>query len=59
VQGLRAKHQIDERRPRGDAVPFLAGDAAADTDDHVRPLLLEQPPLAQQRKDLFLSLLAY
>ena len=35
MQGLRTEHQVHERRPRGDALPFLAGDAAADA-DHAR-----------------------
>ena len=38
VQGLRAEHQVDERRPRGDALALLARHAAAHPDDHMRPL---------------------
>ncbi len=55
---MRAKHQIDARRPRRDALALLARDAAAHADDHVRTLLLEQPPFAQQGKYLLLSLFA-
>ena len=43
----------------GDGLAFLAGDAAADTDDHVRALGLEPAPLAQQREHLLLRLLAH
>ena len=39
MQGLRPEHQVDVRRARGDRLAFLAGDAAADADDHVRALL--------------------
>jgi hypothetical protein len=59
VQGLRSEHQIHEGRPRGDPLAFLAGHAAADADDHMGALLLEQPPFAQQREHLLLRLLAH
>ena len=59
VQGLRAEHQVDERRPRGDALALLARHAAAHPDDHMRALLLEQPPFAEQGEDLFLRLFAH
>ena len=36
MQRLRAEHQVDERRALGDALAFLARDAAADADDDVR-----------------------
>ena len=58
VQGLRAEYQIDKRRPRRDALSLLAGDTAADADDHMRALLFEQPPFTQQGKDLLLGLFA-
>ncbi len=59
MQRLRPEHQIDERRARGNPLAFLTGDAAADTDDHLRALLLEQPPFSEQGKHLFLSFLAH
>src|SRR5208283_1846935 len=59
VQGLRSKHQIDEGRARRDALPFLAGDAAAHADHHVRAQLLELPPFPQQGEHFLLCLLAH
>ena len=59
VQRLRPEHQIDERRARGDPLALLAGDTAADADDHLRTLLLEQPPFSQQGKYFFLGLFAH
>src|SRR5258708_23158244 len=56
--GLGAEHQIDERRARRDALALLTGDAAADADNHVWTLLLEQPPFAQQGEHFLLSLFA-
>ena len=34
VQGLRAEHHVDIRRALDDGRAFLAGDAAADADQH-------------------------
>ncbi len=59
VQGLRAEHQVDERRARRDRLPFLARDATGDTDQHFGPQLLELAPLAEQRIHLVLGFLAH
>ena len=59
MQGLRTEHQIDERRPRRDALALLAGHAAAHADDDVGPRLLQEPPFAEQREHLLLSLFAH
>src|SRR5882672_11253735 len=59
VQGLRAKHQVHERRALGDARAFLARHAAADADDHLRPARLQKPPFPEQREHFLLRLLAH
>ena len=59
VQRLRPEYQVDVGRAGRDAVPFLARDAAADSDHHVRSLLLEKAPFPEQREHLFLRLLPH
>jgi len=56
MAGLRPEHQIDKRGARRDALPLLAGHTAADTDDHMRAKLFEEPPFPQQGEHFLLSL---
>ena len=58
VQGLRAEHQVDERRTLDDRFAFLRGDAAADADDDFAALVLQALPHAQLAEHLLLRLLA-
>jgi hypothetical protein len=57
VQGLRTEHQVHVGRALEDGLALLAGDAAADADQH-RPVLLQVFPLAELGEDLFLGLFA-
>ena len=57
VQRLRAEHHIDIGRARDDGRAFLAGDAAADADQHA--LGLQVLDAAQVAEDLFLRLFAH
>ncbi len=59
VDGLRAEHQVHERRTLENALAFLARDAAADADDETWLAALQQPPLAEVREDLLLRLFAH
>src|SRR5690606_4444501 len=57
VQGLRPEHQVDEGRALEDGLALLAGDAAADADQH-RPVLLQVLPAAELGEHLLLGLFA-
>ena len=57
VQRLRAEHDVDIGRALDDRRAFLAGDAAADADQHA--LLLEVLDAAEVAEDLLLRLLAH
>lgn len=59
MQGLRSEHDIDKGSARNDRCTFLAGNAAADTDDQPWVLLLELAHPAEIVKHSLLSLLAY
>ena len=59
VQRLRAEHEIDVRRARDDRRAFLARDAAADADQHVRALALQMLHAAEIVEDLLLRFLAH
>src|SRR5690606_40275350 len=59
VQGLRSEHEVDVRRPPGDAVPFLARYASAHADEDMGLRLLELFPAAKLREHLLLRLLAH
>lgn len=59
VQGLRAEHHVHVRRPLAQGSPFLAGDAAADADDHAGAFFLQGAPAAQLGEDFLLGSLAH
>src|SRR3546814_4118338 len=59
VQGLRAEHDIDVRGALDDGVAFLAGNAAAHTDDQVGVALLQVLHSAQIGKHFFLRFFAH
>lgn len=54
MQGLRAEHQVDERRALDDRFAFLRGDAAAHADDDLAALVLQALPHAQLAEHLLL-----
>jgi hypothetical protein len=59
VQGLRAEHQVHERRALGDGGALLAGHATAYTDQQMRVVLLEMAHAPQVREHFLLRLLAH
>lgn len=59
MQRLRAEHQVHERRALHDTRAFLAGHAAAHTDNDFRVLLLQFTPPAKLGEHLLLGLLAH
>jgi len=58
VQGLRAEHQVHERRALDDRLAFLRGHAAAHADDDFAAFVLQALPHAQLAEHLFLRLFA-
>ncbi len=58
MQGLGAEHHVHVGRALADRLAFLAGHAAADTDDQLRIALLEAFPAAQLVEHLLLRFLA-
>ena len=59
VQGLRAEHEVDIGGALLQGFALLTGDAATDTDDEIRPALLQRPPATEFGEHLFLGLLAH
>ena len=54
MQGLRAKHHVDERRSPCNALALLARDTATHTDHHPGPLLFKRSPASEFRKHFLL-----
>ena len=59
VQGLRPENHVHIRRAPQNHRALLAGDAAADADDHLRAAQFQLPPLPELREDFFLRLFAH
>ncbi len=59
MQGLRPKHYIHKRRPFLDSRAFLAGDTAANANNHLGALIFNLAPFTQSRKYFFLRFFAY
>ncbi len=59
MQGLWTKHKVDKRCTPRDALTFLAGNTAANTDHDALALLFQRAPAAEFGEDLFLRFFAY
>src|SRR5882757_212840 len=59
VQRLTSEDENHKRGSLRDRIPFLARNAAAHSNDHVRPLRLQLAPFTEQGEDLLLRLLTH